>query len=241
MNGKIDEGSVNYDRALASDYERLLGTKLDPAGRERLWRIKDKFNLKNDDFWWKFFFVLEHYESLYEAIPAEIESVGSGLVKKLTSISAETTQKVLEDARELCADNLAARKRFSEVEHTYRQAARKEHREQLEDLDKKLAAQIKVDVSGKAVELIMSSIRGELTRMTSEAAAARVALEIKNRSTLLDTFSFVVYAITATSFDVWSWIVNPHIGLIAVPVSIIVGAFIASISIARPYIARIRK
>ena len=55
---------------LDESFEKLLGRQPTDDERQRLYRVRDALNIKPTDAVWTLLMVLEHYQTMYEEIPA---------------------------------------------------------------------------------------------------------------------------------------------------------------------------
>lgn len=90
---------------LESSFALLLGKQPDDAAKQRLYRVRDALSLRDNDALWLMIMALEHYETLYEEIPQNIQKVAGATLSKLkeaaessVKASAEATKKDLAEA-----------------------------------------------------------------------------------------------------------------------------------------------
>lgn len=231
----------DLDSWISSDFEHLLGQRLTPEGRERLYRIKDKFDLKRSDFWWKFFFVLEHYETLYEKIPSEIATVGNSLVAELKTIKSEVSDQVLKDARKLYADEKTLRETFTAEDLQKHKTALTEMTAANKAILDTAFAEAVARVEANSTKVILSSINGELQKMTKSAGDRRVEEEIRNAPDWFEMFVFVLYSISATWFVAWGAFSTTHVNVVFTAIAIVVGIAIWLITLGKPEFAKLTK
>lgn len=232
---------ISDSNQLDTLFQRLLDRQPTETEKLRLYRVRDALGLSEGTSMWLLFVVLGHYETLYEAIPERIEAIGNALEAKLTKISSETSAKVLEDARKLCADDLAARTKFGEKLQADLKKESDDAEAAVTRIQEDLLAKINTKATKAVTRVVLSAIRGELQQLREDAGSQSVALEIKNRVSWFESLAFFLYAIFAAGFGVWVWIANPHIALIETLSSLVVGLVLASITVAKPTIARIVK
>jgi hypothetical protein len=82
---------------LDASFEKLLGRQPTDRERQRLYRVRDALNLKPTDAVWQLLMALEHYETLYEKMPALIAEAARDAMKA-TRAAAEAESKAARDA-----------------------------------------------------------------------------------------------------------------------------------------------
>ena len=82
---------------LDASFEKLLGRQPTDRERQRLYRVRDALNLKPTDAVWQLLMALEHYEALYEKMPALIAEAARDATKA-TRAAAEAEAKAARDA-----------------------------------------------------------------------------------------------------------------------------------------------
>ena len=81
---------------LGDAFERLLGYQPTDKERQRLYRVRDALKLKPTDALWSLLMALQHYEALYEKVPARItEEVER--VTKAARLTAETQARAAQE------------------------------------------------------------------------------------------------------------------------------------------------
>jgi hypothetical protein len=82
-------------------FSRLLGRQPTDAERQRLWAVRDALGLGQNDALWLVLIALEHYQTLYEAIPDRIAAATAG--------AAEQARSAADTAAEAAAKQTQAR------------------------------------------------------------------------------------------------------------------------------------
>jgi len=84
-------------------FAQLLARQPTDSERQRLYRVRDALKVKATDSVWLILMVLEHYQTLYEAVPACIE----GAAREATKTVRETAEAQARTAREETKRGLA--------------------------------------------------------------------------------------------------------------------------------------
>ena len=77
-------------------FERLLGYQPSDQERQRLYRVRDALKLKTTDALWLLLMALQHYETIYEKIPARIAEEATRTMKA-TRLTAEAQAKAAQE------------------------------------------------------------------------------------------------------------------------------------------------
>ncbi len=105
-----------------SPWDKLLARQPTDADRQRVYRARDALNLKPTDAVWTLLIIMEHYQTMYEQIPAQIDAAARNATESIR-VTAEAQAKA---AREETQKGLM--KAVTEaVRHTAGQQARAEH------------------------------------------------------------------------------------------------------------------
>jgi hypothetical protein len=80
-------------------FSRLLGRQATDAERQRLLRVQGALGLRNNDALWLVLIALEHYQELYEQVPAEIRKASEAAVAEVTATANAAAKKASEQAR----------------------------------------------------------------------------------------------------------------------------------------------
>ena len=90
---------------LDDSFTQLLGRQPNDKDKQNLYRARDVLNLKPTDAVWRLLMVLEHYETLYEQIPARIALAARDVTKTVreaaeaeAKAAQEETKKALSQA-----------------------------------------------------------------------------------------------------------------------------------------------
>ena len=210
-------------------YDSVLASVKDAADLARVHEIATAYGLGADAPEWTIVALFR------EGGIAELRS----LVKQLQELAPKIGEKVLKDARELCKTDLDARTKFGEKLQADLEKESDDAVAALEQMQVDLLAKSTTKATKAVTRVVLSAIRGELQQLREEAASQAVTTALANRASWFETLVFFVYAVAATGYDVWSWIATPRVGLTVVVISIVVGAFIASITIAKPAFVKI--
>ena len=81
---------------LENAFERLLGYQPSDQERQRLYRVRDALRLKTTDALWLLMMALQHYETIYEKIPARIAEEANRTMKA-TRLTAEAQAKAAQE------------------------------------------------------------------------------------------------------------------------------------------------
>ena len=107
---------------LDESFAQLLGRQPTDNERQRLYRVRDALKVKATDSVWLILMVLEHYETLYEAVPARIEDAAREATKTVRQTAEaqaraarEETKKGLEKAVADAVDATAKQRVRAEV------------------------------------------------------------------------------------------------------------------------------
>ncbi len=80
-------------------FTRLLGRQATDVERQRLLRVQGALGLRNNDALWLVLIALEHYQELYEQVPAEIRKASEAAVAEVTVTAAAAAKKASEQAK----------------------------------------------------------------------------------------------------------------------------------------------
>lgn len=107
---------------LEQSFARLLDRQPTDKERQRLYRTRDALNLKATDAVWQLLMVLEHYETLYEKIPARIDEAArtaTNTVRATAEAQAKAAQeeikRALTDTVNQVVDTTAKRRARAEM------------------------------------------------------------------------------------------------------------------------------
>jgi hypothetical protein len=81
---------------LEGAFERLLGYQPSDQERQRLYRVRDALRLKTTDALWLLMIALQHYETIYEKIPARIAEEASRTMNA-TRLTAEAQARAAQE------------------------------------------------------------------------------------------------------------------------------------------------
>jgi Putative transposase/Transposase zinc-binding domain len=81
---------------LEDAFERLLGHQPSDQERQRLYRVRDALKLKTTDALWVLLMALQHYETVYEKIPARIADEATRTMNA-TRLTAEAEAKAAQE------------------------------------------------------------------------------------------------------------------------------------------------
>lgn len=81
---------------LEDAFERLLGYQPSDQERQRLYRVRDALKLKTTDALWLLMMALQHYETIYEKIPARIAEETTRTMKA-TRVAAEAQARAAQE------------------------------------------------------------------------------------------------------------------------------------------------
>ena len=73
-------------------FEKFLGRQPTDAEVQKLYRVRDALELKNNDALWLVLMALQHYETSYKEMPAAIEAVATSVLADVKT-TADTTMK----------------------------------------------------------------------------------------------------------------------------------------------------
>ena len=93
---------------LASAFEKLTGRQPTDADVQRLYRVKDALRLGNNDALWLLLIALDYHQSLYEQIPAQIETRVQGVLKVLKHTAREAMAAESTKAQRTLTEQVAA-------------------------------------------------------------------------------------------------------------------------------------
>lgn len=77
---------------LDNSFQKLLGRQPTDAEVQKLYRVRDALELKNNDALWLVLMALQHYETSYERMPKAIETAASSVLLKVKA-AADSTMK----------------------------------------------------------------------------------------------------------------------------------------------------
>lgn len=77
---------------LDDSFAKLLGRQPSDAERQRLYKVRDALDLKNNDALWLVLMALQHYETQYEKIPGEIAKATQDTLSQF-KVTADATAK----------------------------------------------------------------------------------------------------------------------------------------------------
>lgn len=80
-----------------SDFDKLISACQNSHDRERLYSVRAKFNLHDEDAIWTYIAVLDHYQRIYEEMPAEIRKAADAESKRLAASACAAIADVAAD------------------------------------------------------------------------------------------------------------------------------------------------
>jgi len=89
---------------LDDSFAVLLGRLPTDKEKQRLYRTRDALNIKPTDAVWLLFMVLEHYEALYEQIPARIAGATQEVTKTVRATAEAEARAVHEQTKRALAE-----------------------------------------------------------------------------------------------------------------------------------------
>ena len=99
---------------LESAFEKLTGRQPTDADVQRLYRVKDALRLESNDAVWLMFIAMNHFQSLYEDIPQQIETRTQRLLdeverraRDMMAVEASKAQRTLTKQVAASANNMA--------------------------------------------------------------------------------------------------------------------------------------
>jgi hypothetical protein len=103
-------------------FEKLLERQPTDGERQRLYRVRDALNIKPTDSVWTLLMVLEHYQTMYEAIPRQIAEAARNATETIR-VTAEAQAKAAREETKKGLMNAVT----EAVRATAKQHARAEH------------------------------------------------------------------------------------------------------------------
>jgi hypothetical protein len=92
---------------LDHSFAKLLGKQPSDAERQNLYRVREALDLKNNDAMWLIVMALQHYKSLYENIPNDIEQVASRSIENVKMTADAVMRQSAEETKLLLAKEVA--------------------------------------------------------------------------------------------------------------------------------------
>ena len=89
---------------LDDSFTQLLGHQPTDTEKQNLYRARDTLNLKPTDAVWRLLMVLEHYETLYEQIPARIAAVTHEVTKTVRATAEAEARAAHEQTKRALAE-----------------------------------------------------------------------------------------------------------------------------------------
>lgn len=93
---------------IESSFEKLLGRTPSDAERQNLYRVRDALGLKNNDALWLVLMALDHYKTLYEAIPGRIAATAGSTLENIRSAADAEIRATAEATKADLAKTVAA-------------------------------------------------------------------------------------------------------------------------------------
>jgi hypothetical protein len=84
---------------LDDSFTQLLGHQPTDKDRQRLYRVRDALKLKATDAVWQLLMVLQHYETLYEQIPARIAEAAHDATKTVRATAEAQARAAQEETK----------------------------------------------------------------------------------------------------------------------------------------------
>lgn len=159
------------------------------------------------------------------------------LLSRLENLAPKISEEVFANARQLCVDDLADRTAFEKREKNAREQEKADAINALEELQAAIISDVTKNAALETIKMLLSSINGELQKKTDAAVVA----SLRNQSSSFELFVFLLYTISATSFDTWLWITSHRVSVIFIGFSFIIWIAIAAITVLKPALANIRK
>jgi hypothetical protein len=89
---------------LDDNFTKLLGRQPDDKEKQNLYRVRDALNLKATDAVWLLLMVLQHYETLYEQIPARIARTTHEVTKAVRATAEAEARAMQEQTKRALAE-----------------------------------------------------------------------------------------------------------------------------------------